>query len=164
MKRISVRLLLTDEQANHALEAAGASTMPLDGAALVLSGLVSLANGCVLVDQVEDVPGRLGVEITDLAGGMCEIHWFDDETAQGRAAVEALKRFERVRYVVETSSAFDWPKPTTAILEWALGAAHDIHANHTNWDHDKDGLACEIGECSVTACVEACAVLDITRE
>jgi hypothetical protein len=162
VKRLSVRLLLTDEQAARACKTLDVHPTELDGAALVRSGIVKLGSDCVLVGTVEDIPGRLGIEITDLAGGVCEIHWFDDEVAQGRAAVEALKRFERVRYVREVASAFDWPKPTAAVLEWALGAAHQIHAHHTKWDWDKDRLVCEIGACRVDACVEACAVLGIT--
>ena len=163
MKRLTVRLLLTDAQADYACRAAGASTTPLDGAALIASGLISLADGCVLVDHVEDVSGRFGVEVAG-PDGKPEITWHDDEIAQKRAALEALQHFNRVRYVVEVASAFDWPKPAATVLEWAIGAAHDIHANHTNYNYDKDGLACEIDECSVNACIEARAVLGITGE
>jgi len=163
VKRISVRLLLTDEQATNACRTLDVHPTELDGAALRRAGIVDIDSTRIRVEHVEDVPGRLGIQAED-ASGETITTWFDDEAAQKRAALEALKRFERVRYVVETSSAFDWPKPTAAVLEWARNTAHDIHANHTNWDHDKDGLACEIGECSVTACIEACAVLDIARE
>jgi hypothetical protein len=164
VKRLSVRLLLTDEQAARACKTLDVHPTELDGAALVRSGIVKLGSDCVLVGTVEDIPGRLGIEI-DGPNVNRQTLWFDDETAQKRAALEALQRFERVRYVRETASAFDWPfrdPPDSTILEWARGAAQEIHANHTNYSHDKDGLDCEIGECSVTDCIEACRVLGIT--
>lgn len=158
-----MRLLLTDEQATNACRTLDVHPTELDGAALRRAGIVDIDSNRIRVEHVEDVPGRLGIQAED-ASGETITTWFDDETAQKRAALEALKRFERVRYVVEVASAFDWPKPTTAVLEWALGAAEEIHAMHTNFDRDKDRLAREIGSCRVNACIEACAVLGITRE
>jgi hypothetical protein len=162
VKRLSVRLLLTDEQA---VRACLVSESVLTVGALTSAGIIDLDPGRVCVDRVEDVPGRLGVEMTDPAG-TAETAWFDDEAAQKRAALDALKRFERVRYVREVASAFDWPaqpRPAAdaAVLEWARNIAQEIHAGHTSYDRKKGAYAREIAACPVEECVEACRVLGI---
>jgi hypothetical protein len=163
MKRLTVTLLLTDEQAASACRTLADQPTELDAGALRRAGLIDLDTNHFRVERVEDIPGRVGVQVEN-ADGEYEIIWFDDERAQQKAAFTALKRFEKVRYVVEGSSPFEWPppfKPQPSILEWAHGAAEEIHRAHTGWDRDADRYVREIEDCKVNDCVEACRVLGI---